>query len=64
MPLTEKLISSFLAFELDIDINSPIHSIRTNAIKKFEQLGFPNRKLENWKSTDFEISNFSMHFLF
>ena len=51
MPLTEKLISSFLAFELDIDINSPIHSIRTNAIKKFERLGFPNRKLENWKYT-------------
>ena len=51
MPLTEKLISSFLAFELDIDINSPIHSIRTNAIKKFEELGFPNRKLENWKYT-------------
>tara|TARA_B100000780_G_scaffold112687_1_gene78923 strand:- start:1330 stop:2646 length:1317 start_codon:yes stop_codon:yes gene_type:complete len=51
MPLTEKLISSFLAFELDIDINSPIHSIRTNAIKKFEELGFPNRKLEDWKYT-------------
>ena len=56
MPLTEKLISSFLAFELDIDINSPIHSIRTNAIKKFEELGFPNRKLENWKYTSLNLS--------
>tara|TARA_B100000767_G_scaffold172521_1_gene161534 strand:- start:6149 stop:7465 length:1317 start_codon:yes stop_codon:yes gene_type:complete len=51
MQLTEKLISSFLAFELDIDINSDIHNIRTSAIKKFEELGFPNRKLENWKYT-------------
>jgi Fe-S cluster assembly protein SufD len=51
MQLSEKLISSFLAFELDTDINSPIHGIRTNAIKKFEELGFPSRKLENWKYT-------------
>ena len=51
MTLSEKLISSFLAFELDIDINSPIHNIRTSAIKKFQDLGFPNKKLENWKYT-------------
>jgi Fe-S cluster assembly protein SufD len=51
MQLTEKLISSFLAFELDIDINSPVHTIRAKAIKKFEELGFPNKKLENWKYT-------------
>ena len=51
MALSDKLISSFLAFELDIDINSPIHNIRTSAIKRFEDLGFPNKKLENWKYT-------------
>ena len=51
MALSDKLISSFLAFELDIDINSPIHNIRTSAIKKFQDLGFPNKKLENWKYT-------------
>ena len=51
MQLTEKLLSSFLAFELDIDINSSVHHLRTNAIKNFEKLGFPNRKLENWKYT-------------
>ena len=51
MALSEKLISSFLAFELDIDTSSSFHSIRTDAIKRFEKLGFPNRKLENWKYT-------------
>ena len=51
MALSDKLISSFLAFELDIDINSPIHNIRTSAIKRFKDLGFPNKKLENWKYT-------------
>tara|TARA_B100001093_G_scaffold353271_1_gene337744 strand:+ start:2694 stop:4010 length:1317 start_codon:yes stop_codon:yes gene_type:complete len=51
MQLTEKLISSFLAFELDTEINSSVHGIRTKAIKKFEELGFPNRKLESWKYT-------------
>ena len=51
MALSDKLISSFLAFELEIDINSPIHNIRTSAIKKFQDLGFPSKKLENWKYT-------------
>ena len=51
MALSDKLISSFLAFELDININSPIHNIRTSAIKKFQDLGFPSKKLENWKYT-------------
>ena len=51
MALSEKLISSFLAFELDIDTSSSFHSIRTDSIKRFEKLGFPNRKLENWKYT-------------
>ena len=38
MPLADKLVSSFLAFELDINFQSPVHNIRTNAIKNFEKL--------------------------
>ena len=51
MPLADKLVSSFLAFELDIDIQSSVHNIRTDAIKSFEKLGFPSKKLEAWKYT-------------
>ncbi len=51
MSLKEKLVSSFLAFELDSDINSPVHDIRSKSIKKFEKIGFPDRKNEFWKYT-------------
>ena len=51
MSLADKLVSSFLAFELDIDIQSPIHAKRTNALKEFEKLGFPSKKDEAWKYT-------------
>ena len=47
MQLSEKLISSFLAFELDTDINSHVHGIRTNAIKKLEELRSPSTKFEH-----------------
>ena len=51
MSLAEKLVSSFLAFELDIDIQSPVHSKRTKALNGFEKLGFPTKKDEAWKYT-------------
>ena len=51
MSLKEKLVSSFLAFELDADINSPVHDIRSKSIKAFEKIGFPDRKNEFWKYT-------------
>ena len=51
MSLEEKLVSSFLAFELDSDINSPIHDIRSKSIKRFEKIGFPDKKDEYWKYT-------------
>lgn len=51
MELKEKLISSFLAFESQIDIDSPIHEVRSEAIKTFEEKGFPNKKDEAWKYT-------------
>lgn len=51
MELKEKLISSYVAFENDININSDIHDIRTKALQNFEDLGFPSKKLEAWKYT-------------
>ena len=49
--LREKLLSSFLAFENEKDVDSYVHDIRTQAIKKFEEEGFPTKSLENWKYT-------------
>lgn len=51
MDLKEKLISSFLAFENQTDIDSPIHDVRSEAIKTFEEKGFPTKKEEAWKYT-------------
>ena len=51
MELKEKLVSSFLAFENTIDIDSPVHDIRTEAMKVFEEKGFPSKKEEAWKYT-------------
>ena len=51
MDLKEKLVSSFLAFENNLDIDSPIHDIRSEAIKTFETSGFPSKKEEAWKYT-------------
>jgi len=44
-------VSSFLAFELDINIQTPVHIKRTQALKEFEKLGFPTKKDEAWKYT-------------
>ena len=51
MDLKEKLISSFLAFENQVDVDSPVHDIRSEAIKVFEEKGFPTKKDEAWKYT-------------
>ena len=51
MELKEKLVSSFMAFENTVDIDSPIHDIRTEAIKNFENEGFPTKRQEAWKYT-------------
>ncbi|NNE32954.1 MAG: Fe-S cluster assembly protein SufD [Winogradskyella sp.] len=51
MDLKEKLVSSFMAFEDTVDVHSPIHDIRTEAIKTFETQGFPTKKQEAWKYT-------------
>jgi len=51
MDLKEKLVSSFLAFENQVDIDSYVHDIRSEAIKTFEEKGFPSKKEEAWKYT-------------
>jgi Fe-S cluster assembly protein SufD len=51
MELKEKLLSSFMAFEEQIDVHSELHDLRTSAIKNFENKGFPTKKEESWKYT-------------
>ena len=51
MELKEKLLSSFMAFEEQIDVTSELHDVRTSAIKNFENKGFPTKKEEAWKYT-------------
>lgn len=51
MSLKDKLLSSYLAFEDHLEVDSPIHDLRSQAIKRFEDQGFPTRKEEAWKYT-------------
>ncbi len=51
MDLKEKLIASFLAFENRVDIDLPVHDVRSEAIKIFEEKGFPSKRDEAWKYT-------------
>lgn len=51
MELKEKLISSFMAFEERVDVDSDLHDVRTEAFKNFENKGFPTKKDEAWKYT-------------
>ena len=63
MDLKDKLVSSFLAFENTIDVDHPVHEIRSEALKNFEQKGFPSRKEEAWKYTSLNAlqkENFSL----
>jgi len=40
-----------MAFEEKIDTHSELHEVRSNAIKNFENKGFPTKKEEAWKYT-------------
>ncbi len=51
MDLKDKLLSSFMAFEERVDVQSELHDIRTSALKNFETKGFPSKKEEAWKYT-------------
>ena len=54
MEFKEKLISSYLAFEEDLDLTDTVHETRANALKVFEEKGFPTKKDEAWKYTSLE----------
>ncbi len=51
MSFQDKLLDSFIAFEQVVDLDSPIHTDRKNALKRFESKGFPTKKDELWKYT-------------
>lgn len=51
MDLKDKLLSSYMAFEEKFDENSSLHEVRNQAIKNFENKGFPSKKEEAWKYT-------------
>ena len=53
MDLKEKLVASFMAFENkgNVDLDSKVHGIRSEALERFEKNGFPTRKDEEWKYT-------------
>ncbi|PKA82776.1 iron-regulated ABC transporter permease protein SufD [Ulvibacter sp. MAR_2010_11] len=51
MSLKEKILSSYIAFEDNLEDDSPIHDLRNDAIKNFEEKGFPTKKEEAWKYT-------------
>lgn len=51
MDLKEKLISSFFAFEEQVDLENDVHVLRNKAIEFFELNGFPTKKDEAWKYT-------------
>jgi Fe-S cluster assembly protein SufD len=51
MDLKDKLVSSFMAFEDSIDVEAPVHDVRSEAIKTFEIEGFPSKRDEAWKYT-------------
>jgi Fe-S cluster assembly protein SufD len=51
MELKEKILSSFMAFEERVDVQTELHDIRTSALKNFENKGFPTKKEEAWKYT-------------
>jgi Fe-S cluster assembly protein SufD len=51
MDLKEKLLSSFLVFENQLDSDDYFNNLRNEAIKIFEERGFPSKKEEAWKYT-------------
>jgi len=54
MELKENILSSFIAFEQNVDVNKPLHQKRAEALKVFDQQGFPTKKMEAWKYTSLE----------
>jgi uncharacterized iron-regulated membrane protein len=59
MELKEKLVSSFMAFEEKIDVDSELHNVRTSAFKNFENKGFPTKKDKPFEVYSKETSNWT-----
>ncbi len=51
MSFKDHILSSFIALENDVDTNSYVHNLRSEAINEFEKLGIPQRKEETYKYT-------------
>ena len=51
MSFKDKLLTSYIALEDYLEFDSPLHDVRNNAIKIFEEKGFPTKKEEAWKYT-------------
>src|SRR5690554_3666127 len=51
MSFKDKLLTSYIGLEDHLEFDSPIHDVRNNAIKIFEDKGFPSKKEEAWKYT-------------
>lgn len=52
--LQDKLSSSFIVFENDLngETRTPLHKKRRSAMERFEKLGFPTVRNEEWKYTN------------
>lgn len=52
--LKDKLESSFIVFENELNGHSKshVHKVRQQAFKRFEQMGFPTKRDEEWKYTN------------
>ncbi|ALM20990.1 Fe-S cluster assembly protein SufD [Nonlabens sp. MIC269] len=51
MSFKDNIISSFIALESQVDTNSYVHGLRSDALKQFETVGIPQRKDEAYKYT-------------
>ena len=51
MELKEKLLSSFMVMEQELDLSASVHDLRSDSLKTFDALGFPTKKEEAWKYT-------------
>ena len=54
MDLKEKLLSSHLAFDEDLNLSEAVQKTRAKALQIFEKKGFPTKKEEAWKYTSLE----------
>ena len=51
--MIEELKNTFESFNKKISKKDTIAKIRSDNFEKFSQLGFPSKKLEDWKFSDF-----------